>query len=116
MTGKEEHMTDVVEVMRPAIEGPIYRRAMYNQISGYTRDTAEECTRAALAALNEAGYVVVERKVLEPLSKFTDVIDRAEASFNFRSPDEREIHPGLTVGHFRAVRDAMLSAAQPAPK
>ena len=110
---KEEHMTDVVEVMR-AMRNAIGDDLMA-QYSGSDCDEAKELieildtdrlTRAALAALNEAGYVV------GPLNATLEMCRAGHQSdlLGCDIPDDE------CEMYYSRVYAAMLSAAQPAPK
>ena len=102
---KEEHMTDVVEVMARALDPDIFKFPRIN-LNKARYDDAFECARAALAVLNEAGYAV------GPLNATLEMCRAGHQSdlLGCDIPDDE------CEMYYSRVYAAMLSAAQPAPK
>lgn len=115
--GKEEHMTDVVEVMARAVE-------LHEGLSANFWEDHVLIARAALAALNEAGYVVVPREPTPEMlacivhKKYPEDWERGIDLQKLQLKERRErtvpfkCEYEIAVGQY----ERLLSAAQPAPK
>lgn len=80
------------------------------------RDIVERLMKATLyeghgelSALPEEAAEEIRRlrEALGPFAQFCAKIDGEELENALSTPDDRVIHPGLTVGHFRLARQAL---------